>query len=249
MELLPIFTKLLVHPYSAVRHIAARCLAASVELDSVTTMTIVINDILPLLDAADSDINRKGAIEAVVCIVDKLQFDIVCYIALLIIPLLGKINNLIVLVNFEYYLFIIDSIIIGRLSDQEESVRKMSSQCFATLIQLMPLDGSVSVPPNLNNEMITLIQSKRQFLDQLFNPNQINDYKVPIMINAKLRSYQQTGVNWLAFLNKYKLHGILCDDMGLGKTIQSLCILASDHYNKNEKYKVTDNKLIKMLIY
>lgn len=114
----------------------------------------------------------------------------------------------------------------------------MASQCFATLIQLMPLDGSVPIPPKLSDEMNTLLQSQRQFLDQLFNPNQINDFKVPIMINAKLRSYQQTGVNWLAFLNKYKLHGILCDDMGLGKTIQSLCILASDHYNKNEKYKV-----------
>lgn len=215
LELLPIFTKLLIHPYSAVRHIAARCLAASVELDSVTTMTTIIKDVLPLLDAADCDRKRKGAIETVVCIVDKLQFDVVPYIVLLIIPLLG------------------------RLSDQEESVRKMSSQCFATLIQLMPLDGSVPTPPNLNDDMNTLIQLQRQFLDQLFNPIQIKDYKVPIIINAKLRSYQQTGVNWLAFLNRYKLHGILCDDMGLGKTIQSLCILASDHYNKNKKYKET----------
>lgn len=114
----------------------------------------------------------------------------------------------------------------------------MASQCFATLIQLMPLDGSVLVPSNLCDDMNTLIQSQRIFLDQLFNPNQISDYKVPIIINAKLRSYQQTGINWLAFLNKYKLHGILCDDMGLGKTIQSLCILASDHYIKNENYKV-----------
>lgn len=40
----------------------------------------------------------------------------------------------------------------------------------------------------------------------------------------------QDGVNWLSFLNKYKLHGILCDDMGLGKTLQSICILAGDHY-------------------
>lgn len=37
-------------------------------------------------------------------------------------------------------------------------------------------------------------------------------------------------MNWLAFLNKYKLHGILCDDMGLGKTLQSICILAGDHF-------------------
>jgi len=70
----------------------ARCLAAFVELDSVTTMTIIIKEVLPLLDAADCDIKRKGAIEAVVCIVDKLQFNVIPYIVLLIIPLLGKIN-------------------------------------------------------------------------------------------------------------------------------------------------------------
>lgn len=125
----------------------------------------------------------------------------------------------------------------------------MSSQCFANLIQLMPLDGIVPIPPNLDDNMSTLIQSQRQFLDQLFNPNQISDYKVPIVINAKLRSYQQTGINWLAFLNKYKLHGILCDDMGLGKTIQSLCILASDHYNKNKKYKVLKIIIFRFFIY
>lgn len=57
------------------------------------------------------------------------------------------------------------------------------------------------------------------------------------LVDAKLRSYQQAGVNWLAFLNKYKLHGILCDDMGLGKTLQSICILAGDHYDRDQKYK------------
>lgn len=46
-------------------------------------------------------------------------------------------------------------------------------------------------------------------------------------------------MNWLAFLNKYKLHGILCDDMGLGKTLQSICILAGDHYNRQQEYLVS----------
>lgn len=45
-------------------------------------------------------------------------------------------------------------------------------------------------------------------------------------------------MNWLAFLNKYKLHGILCDDMGLGKTLQSICILAGDHYYRRKQYEV-----------
>lgn len=40
--------------------------------------------------------------------------------------------------------------------------------------------------------------------------------------------YQQEGINWLAFLKRFNLHGILCDDMGLGKTLQASAIMASD---------------------
>lgn len=105
--MLPIFTRLLIHPYSAVRHLAARCLAAFIELDSVVIMTTVIQDILPLLDAADCDIKRKGAIEAVVCIVDKLQLNVIPYIVLLIIPLLGKINFVLYFFNYRYQLILL----------------------------------------------------------------------------------------------------------------------------------------------
>jgi TATA-binding protein-associated factor len=56
-------------------------------------------------------------------------------------------------------------------------------------------------------------------------------------VQATLRKYQQEGVNWLAFLAKYKLHGILCDDMGLGKTLQTLCIVASNTHVRKCKYE------------
>lgn len=71
---------------------------------------------------------------------------------------------------------------------------------------------------------------ERRFLDQLLNPHNIPDTKMPITVVAELRSYQQQGLNWLDFLNRYRLHGVLCDDMGLGKTLQTLCILALDHH-------------------
>lgn len=48
----------------------------------------------------------------------------------------------------------------------------------------------------------------------------------------------QDGLNWLSFLNRYNLHGILCDDMGLGKTLQTICILASDHHERTAKFEV-----------
>jgi superfamily II DNA or RNA helicase len=48
----------------------------------------------------------------------------------------------------------------------------------------------------------------------------------PPTLRARLRSYQQDGFGWLAFLWKYRLGGILADDMGLGKTLQCLALIS-----------------------
>ena len=45
----------------------------------------------------------------------------------------------------------------------------------------------------------------------------------------------QDGINWLGFLKKYNLHGILCDDMGLGKTLQTLCVVACDTHERTKE--------------
>jgi superfamily II DNA or RNA helicase len=50
-------------------------------------------------------------------------------------------------------------------------------------------------------------------------------WPLPKGLRAELRSYQQVGVDWLAFLQQAELGGILADDMGLGKTLQTLCVL------------------------
>ncbi|WP_104240759.1 DEAD/DEAH box helicase [Pseudoclavibacter sp. Z016] len=47
----------------------------------------------------------------------------------------------------------------------------------------------------------------------------------PRGLHASLRPYQQEGLNWLAFLWRNKLGGILADDMGLGKTVQTLALV------------------------
>jgi TATA-binding protein-associated factor len=209
LELFGSLTKLsslIQHPMKAIRHMAARCLATFASIDSQRVMLFVIKSLIPLLSQIEKPINREGAIEAISCIVNKLQFNIVPFCVLMIVPVLG------------------------RMSDQDQSVRLISTSCFATLIQLMPLDGhSPDIKENLSEELQMRKSKDREFLDYLFRPKSIPDYKVPVPVNAELRSYQQAGVNWLWFLNKYKLHGILCDDMGLGKTLQAICILAGDH--------------------
>ena len=48
--------------------------------------------------------------------------------------------------------------------------------------------------------------------------------EVPSGLKASLRPYQQDGLDWLAFLHRNELGGILADDMGLGKTVQTLAL-------------------------
>jgi superfamily II DNA or RNA helicase len=49
--------------------------------------------------------------------------------------------------------------------------------------------------------------------------------EVPAGLDATLRPYQQEGLDWLAFLHRNGLGGILGDDMGLGKTVQVLALM------------------------
>jgi TATA-binding protein-associated factor len=45
-------------------------------------------------------------------------------------------------------------------------------------------------------------------------------------VQVELRRYQQEGINWLSFLRRFGLNGVLADDMGLGKTLQATTIMA-----------------------
>jgi hypothetical protein len=44
----------------------------------------------------------------------------------------------------------------------------------------------------------------------------------PPSLKADLRDYQRVGFEWMQFLARHELHGILADDMGLGKTLQTI---------------------------
>jgi superfamily II DNA or RNA helicase len=59
----------------------------------------------------------------------------------------------------------------------------------------------------------------------------VNGLPLPATLNADLRPYQLEGYNWLSFLYRHGLGGVLADDMGLGKTVQALALMcaAKDH--------------------
>lgn len=73
-----------------------------------------------------------------------------------------------------------------------------------------------------------LEEKKKRLLDQ----DRIHPVEVPTNLHAVLRNYQESGFQWLNYLDDISWGGILADDMGLGKTIQALSFLL--HY-KNSK--------------
>uniref|UniRef100_A0AAZ3Q854 BTAF1 RNA polymerase II, B-TFIID transcription factor-associated n=1 Tax=Oncorhynchus tshawytscha TaxID=74940 RepID=A0AAZ3Q854_ONCTS len=215
LEHLPHLFTCLQHPYTAVRHMAARCVGVLSKIATMETMHLFLECVLPWLGCIEDGTKQEGAIEAMACVMEQLDVDIVPYIVLLVVPVLG------------------------RMSDPSDSVRFMATQCFATLIRLLPLESGIPDPPTMSDDLIRQKARERHFMEQLLDSRKLENYKIPVPIKAELRKYQQDGVNWLSFLNKYKLHGILCDDMGLGKTLQSICILAGDHYLRAQEYAKT----------
>jgi len=62
--------------------------------------------------------------------------------------------------------------------------------------------------------------------EKLRNPALIRGIKpAPASFHAKLRPYQQIGLDWMRMLHSLGLGACLADDMGLGKTIQVLAFL------------------------
>lgn len=242
----PVLLHCLQSPFIAIRHLAARCFGMCSTIVANQTMNVlldcILDDVLDFLNSPDCRLKRQGACEAICCIIERLQLNIVPYIVFLIVPMLG------------------------RMSDQDESVRVLATHCFAQLVQLMPLDNdhheqhqtngsdtdvkkesesSSSLSPlkvHLTPELKERKATERHFLEQLMNIHKCDDYQLPVRVNAELRSYQQDGLNWLGFLNKYRLHGIVADEMGLGKTLQAICILASDHHFLKKAYEEGQSK-------
>ncbi|KAM0844019.1 hypothetical protein ACQ4PT_057332 [Festuca glaucescens] len=146
---------------------------------------------------------RQGAGMLLSLLVQGLAVELVPYAPFLVVPLLRC------------------------MSDPDGSVRQSVTHSFAALVPLLPLAKGVPLPSGLS-ERLSRSTEDAEFLEQLLDNSQIDDYKLNIHLSVELRRYQQEGINWLAFLRRFKLHGILCDDMGLGKTLQASAIVASD---------------------
>ena len=209
--LMPMIVKALRSQLSVFRYAAAKCFATICSVMRVDAMTMLVEHALPLANSDDLRC-RQGAIELVYHLIHVMEDSILPYVIFLIVPVLG------------------------RMSDPDSDVRLIATTTFATLVKLVPLEAGIPDPPGFPEALLKGRDRERKFISQMLDFKKVEPFELPVAIKAELRSYQQEGVNWLAFLNRYQLHGILCDDMGLGKTLQTLCIVASDHHMRAEEY-------------
>lgn len=76
MEQLPLLCTCLQHPYTAVRHMAARCVGMLSKIATMETMNVFLEHVLPWLGAIDDNTKQEGAIEAMACILCMSQMKI-----------------------------------------------------------------------------------------------------------------------------------------------------------------------------
>lgn len=105
----------------------------------------------------------------------------------------------------------------------------------ARAMQDRPADGQLRVSPyqagwweELAALGVVAHQAEvwRRRVGGLLDPRALDPPAVPAALRAELRPYQQAGFDWLAFLQRHRLGGVLADDMGLGKTLQALALIA-----------------------
>ena len=223
LEILPLVAKALQSRLAVLRYAAAKCFASVCSVSTVKGFTMLVENVLPPISNPNDLFARQGAVECIYHLIHVMEDRILPYVIFLLVPVLG------------------------RMSDSDTGVRLIATTAFATLVKLVPLEAGIPDPPGLSEELLQGRERERKFIAQMLDPKKVETFEIPVAIKAELRSYQQDGVNWLAFLNRYHLHGVLCDDMGLGKTLQTLCMVASDHHMRAEEYAKTQASDVRKL--
>ncbi|GAM84765.1 hypothetical protein ANO11243_027660 [Dothideomycetidae sp. 11243] len=214
-DIMPLVARALQTKLAVLRYAAAKCFGSICSVMAVEGFTMLVESVLPSIGNPNDLFARQGIVECVYHLIQVMEDRILPYVIFLLVPVLG------------------------RMSDSDNGVRLISTTAFATLVKLVPLEAGIPDPPGLSEKLLQGRERERKFIAQMLDPKKVEPFEIPVAIKAELRSYQQEGVNWLAFLNRYHLHGVLCDDMGLGKTLQTLCIVASDHHMRAEEYAKT----------
>ena len=181
--------------------LAARCVARMAAVVGARALEPVVETLVPELRTG-TEAARLGALVVVRGIVEQMGLALLPYAPMVAVPLVGCLGA-------------------------HDPAARAHAAAFASLMPLLPLEAGAAAPADMSEAMAARRAAERAFIAQLVDGERPPRYAPPVAIAASLRDYQQEGVDWLAFLRRFGLGGILCDEMGLGKTLQTLCLLAS----------------------
>ena len=124
-----------------------------------------------------------------------------------------------------------------KLQDENDTIKFLDNISSGMDIEFTKLEkGKLNIPlyrglyleevlKKSNFDSVSKDSNYKNLVNQIGRKEFDEEKKLPINLNANLRSYQKTGYNWLKVLEDYNLGGILADDMGLGKTLQILAVV------------------------
>lgn len=129
---------------------AARCVGVLSKIVMLETMNSFLECVLPWLAAIDDCTKQEGAIESLACILDAdrclQQFKYLrssgCWLLFLDRTFLNMSPGVMEQLDVDIvpYIVLLVVPVLGRMSDPSDSIRFMATQCFATLIRLLPLE-------------------------------------------------------------------------------------------------------------
>lgn len=114
-----------------------------------------------------------------------------------------------------------------KLLELQKQLETFNSGDYTLAECLQMLAGVSSAADIATDDMeVTTGDWLNSMMEKLLNPGKIEAVEPDKAFKANLRHYQQTGLNWLSFMQNLGFGALLADDMGLGKTIQVLALLS-----------------------
>lgn len=133
-EIFPLIDLALQSRFAIVRQAAARCFATVCDLMTPEAMRHVIEKVVPRVQDPLVLTNRQGATELI-------YRELLCNIFLTsyIFPIFLDVVNRLDIKALPYVIFLVVPIL-GRMSDSDDAIRSTSTNIFASLVKMIPLE-------------------------------------------------------------------------------------------------------------